>query len=1042
MSGSSRSLLKAIETLFLDWPDDEKQKEHRQNLDEVMTQYLDKHNNLATLLSTTSMNDELYVIYDKYIKPSEDILREYVFLDILKEVSSVFNIDEINLWLRTYLKPALDSAGYFSQFVDKARDLIRKIAINYLQTNDESLNFERGRIGSIVMHQIMEIYLNNNKRLEYLNLESNDSQSYQERVRFIKFNCLNLLQEYGLKHISNYTKLLDQHLKDPTERLETLNLFSKLVATQSSQVSYIIESDLFSDLLKCLLYDFNDASVFASATVLVMLIPQVSTKLGQHLPDLFAIYLRLVNWHELNKYVTNRYELFMNYMSEDFLSWKIDNTGKEAHATEIIFDWQYYGTLLYGLFVLNFIEFSAAPLKYLQQHKPKLITLVLLEGIEANIEHATKMESFAIAKSKEFLQSLLLHPKMISLDTSQQRELEAPVEWILQQNTGSISSEDIAISCLSLNPHIMADEAFKRNNIPPDLWFSKRDSVSQNESHHLLSRNSSLAGPMYINVKESHTNKLLSQQAINGRKMSIIPTNLMIEDDSNNGVKFKEVKFSDDNISDADISFNGGSSDNIMGNSSLSLRNFQENHKTTDPIPELLSTHEKLYAKQGDNDSSYNDDKKSVNNFINDKGKYELRLSRPISSPTTNVETSSVFKASPLSNGVKNNADTVTLNSVNIPKTISGTAIDFYQRELLLYKNELEFSSYMKHLNKFYYLKLKQNKQQETVEARVDTKYESLKVVLDETKEKLTKLSTDHDEEKKILIKRLEDLNLEKEKLTRELNDTISKTSSDLSKYDLLIKDVIPTKDYEIENLKLKLSALEEKLKERPEEMHTTDSETTTQSHVEVDATVYDLRTKLQLVNEKYNQTTQELKSSNEAYDKMVKKYEEKLKTSKLNLHENLNSFTKENEKKIQDLLTTILKYENLLEEKNSKILQLSSSKPISIPIGTPRPSTSSNKSSRHDSYDPIFSSSAYSPSQLQQQQQQQQPSPHHHHSGNDITAIQHSTPMGQLSSSYFPPQPIRNNSAPITSTPAASQQAIPIIRGRGGYQKRSKKLM
>ena len=94
------------------------------------------------------------------------------------------------------------------------------------------------------------------------------------------------------------------------------------------------------------------------------------------------------------------------------------------------------------------------------------------------------------------------------------------------------------------------------------------------------------------------------------------------------------------------------------------------------------------------------------------------------------METSSVFKASPLSNGVKNNADTVTLNSVNIPKTISGTAIDFYQRELLLYKNELEFSSYMKHLNKFYYLKLKQNKQQETVEARVDTKYESLKVVL------------------------------------------------------------------------------------------------------------------------------------------------------------------------------------------------------------------------------------------------------------------------------------------------------------------------
>ena len=120
--------------------------------------------------------------------------------------------------------------------------------------------------------------------------------------------------------------------------------------------------------------------------------------------------------------------------------------------------------------------------------------------------------------------------------------------------------------------------------------------------------------------------------------------------------------------------------------------------------------------------------------------------------------------------------------------------------------------------------------------------------------------------------------------------------------------------------------------------------------------------------------------------------------------------------------------------KKNSKILQLSSSKANFLYT-----KASSNKLSRHDSYDPIFSSSAYSPSTTQQQQQQQ-PSPHHHHSGNDITAIQHSTPMGQLSSSYFPPQPIRN-SAPITvlQLPHSKQ---PIIRGRGGYQKRSKKLM
>lgn len=120
----------------------------------------------------------------------------------------------------------------------------------------------------------------------------------------------------------------------------------------------------------------------------------------------------------------------------------------------------------------------------------------------------------------------------------------------------------------------------------------------------------------------------------------------------------------------------------------------------------------------------------------------------------------------------------------------------------------------MKHLNKFYYLKLKQNKQQETIQRGVNSEYESLKAVLEEAKGNLTKLSMEHDEEKKILIKRLEDLNLEKENLAKELNGTINKTTSNLLKYESLITNVIPSKDYEIENLRLQLSALEEKLKE------------------------------------------------------------------------------------------------------------------------------------------------------------------------------------------------------------------------------------
>ena len=1085
MSGSSRSVIRALDTLFINWSDDD--DDHNKNtlaeLDSVISQYIQKHNNLATIQLSTNINDELYNVYDKYIKPSKDISRECAFLDVLKQVLCVFNSKELNLWLQTYLKPALDSAGYYTEFVDKAREFITRVSINPLSTDDEKLKEERELIGRKVMNQIMEIYLTEEARFEHFNIEASDSQAYYERLRFIKFNCLNFLQEYGLKHILNYCSLLDNHFRELRTRNDSLILILTLVATQKSQVSHVIDSDLFIDLLKCILYDFNDALVFSAYTVLVMLIPQVSNKLGRYLPDLLAIYMRLLQWNDLDKSIPNRREIFNEFMDKDVLQWDVDYTEKYPLATQVIFDWQYLGTLLYGLFVFNFIEFASSPLKFLKHNRPNLISVIFLQGLEEKSGGAIKLENNIIERSQEFLRSLLLHPKMIKPERLTDGELDNPIAWILEQGNDSISPEDVAIACLSLNTHIIISDAFRKQL--SDFLLSKFDYNSRNESQNKLSRNSSLAGPMYFSIKDGPTSKIL-QQTLQNRKMSIIPTNLVIDGngtsshnnvapnhDSNNiegEIKFKEVKFSDDNNSDADISRNGGLYDNFMSHAPSSLALYHEQPRQIDPIPELLSTHEKLHVREGSiggPDSSDNDDRRSVSNVFNEKGKYELRLSRPMSSPTTTVETSSVFK-SPAGASSMSTDDVITTNPIQISKnSVHGTAVDFYQRELLLYKNELEFSSYMKHLNKFHYLKLRQ-KEIPGERENAFTGSEEYKRLLEEARLEMSKISDEYNREREILLTRLNELTVEKEELTQKLENLRIKTSSDSQKYLQLVSETVPAKDFEIETLKLNLVALEKELKElqKPVEEIVRNGRSAETESIDHDSTaVYELKTKLQLANDRYEQTAQALKLSHEEYEKMVKRYEDKLATSKLNLHDNLNSFTREHEKTIQELSTTILKFENLLEERNTKILQLSSSKPISIPMPTRASTSSSSKLGRNDSYDHISNTSSTPPGTSHMAIPVPGPAPapapvpipipvqhqhinhnfpttpsqlhQHHHNQQQQNAQFLSNPVV-----HYPPHVSRNNSMPVVNTSQQQAQAVPIIRGRGGYQKRSKKLM
>ena len=164
----------------------------------------------------------------------------------------------------------------------------------------------------------------------------------------------------------------------------------------------------------------------------------------------------------------------------------------------------------------------------------------------------------------------------------------------------------------------------------------------------------------------------------------------------------------------------------------------------------------------------------------------------------------------------------------------------------------------------------------------------------------MSKISDEYNREREILLTRLNELTVEKEELTQKLENLRIKTSSDSEKYLQLVSETVPAKDFEIATLKLNLVALEKELKElqKPvEEIERNGRSAETESIDHDSSAVYELKTKLQLANDRYEQTAQALKLSHEEYEKMVKRYEDKLATSKLNLHDNLNSFTREHEK-------------------------------------------------------------------------------------------------------------------------------------------------
>lgn len=1119
MSGTSRSLIQSLNAVFDYWeqqleneiPETQQNNQnnqtqsslgHNQNLHtselfKSIRAYNEKHNTLQAIVQSTNIHTELYRFYNNQIFPKSNLPREILFLQILKELLPVLNRDEVELWLKTYLKPAVDSANYDLTFVNACRQFINKVGINYEPSEDQELTARRANISDIVMNYVLDLYLSvDNRALKFIDVTpteiERDSQEFSERIRFIKRNCLSLLYDYSLSHPKSFAIAINSHFIVANERLAVLTLFSHILNSRSSKLHDIVETDLFLNIFKCLLYDFNERILYSCLAVLVMLVPLVSDVISDYVSDLLVIYTRICLWNTYHFTIPFRIATLKDKIKASKMSWDLAlpddmiNQNQSTSNTELPYDTRieldagHLVSIIYGFFPYSLTLYSQDPLAYFDKYSPRLLDKQHLTLISSMSDREMSPKEKPIVEviediTRAYLKSFILHPNFLHPERlSVDYENKNATKWLTEdRNDDSLGIEEIVIGCLSLNPALGfyvpnndSESSFSRWKSEASLEdgnyaheFNIRSynpslgsvGKSSNGSSGPVSRASSLGGgSIGFNLAT-----LTGPNAVVNRKHSIAPANVG-DSRKTSEISFKEVNF--------DIP--EGSRE---GDDNTSMKSKPNGN---DPLKELFFAHETLYNTRsiadltlGDN-STLNDVRSDVHSLLGDKVNL-LRTQPSIASVDSTKET--VFSS----------GSTVSA----LHDTRRSTIVDFYQRELLLMKNEIEFGSYMKHLNKFQFVKLKLQlnrlkrdgslweESSEFLNSKV--KYEKLTQDFSNLNDSFSELQKEFDERiSKFKNERDDYANkfLKLQESHKDMNESFelleAENSQLKSQIDTLNKVVIPDKNHIINDLNLKLNdtlndfkLVEDELKDLKLTRLHSDVNANAQLNPELnedERQMFNLKQELAMMMERNQKLEQEISVLRSNLETANTSMETRSSTDRNEILQNLNSITKQSEKKIQELSSTILKYESLLEEKNLRIAQLSSSRPISIP-GSASVGSESGRLPSQTQMPPQFNNgySGGGTTNTSINQGNLPYGPQHQFSSGTYdspmdmyeTNRQNSNSSGESVNGNvqlpFNTPPL--HTPPLQTPPSvnmAKPPPVPIIKGRGGYQKRSKKHM
>ena len=180
----------------------------------------------------------------------------------------------------------------------------------------------------------------------------------------------------------------------------TATLLCEFIQTQPPHLYQVLDTPLFSNLLRCLQLDSSTTAVSLTLTALTMLMPHSPSAMVPHLPTLFNIYARLLFWHVQHSEDTDvPYEQI--YLG-DPTGWEACSYSRDLDGPDIP-SLRNYFTILYGLYPINFMDYIRKPHRYLRHANDPSAGVVEIQPSE--IRH----------KSEEFRRGHLLHPNFYHL---------------------------------------------------------------------------------------------------------------------------------------------------------------------------------------------------------------------------------------------------------------------------------------------------------------------------------------------------------------------------------------------------------------------------------------------------------------------------------------------------------------------------------------------------------------------------------------------------------------------------------------------------
>ncbi|KAL2877849.1 hypothetical protein SGCOL_006797 [Colletotrichum sp. CLE4] len=383
-SASLKDLSKALTSFFvspsLPLPDE---------VTEVIDAYLNKHEKYEDS-SAERLQDDFLGIWDKHVKGAPPKYAAFIHVFRLL-VPAIRTPARLLKWWDLLNDPILENFTREKGLMEESHHATLEVLM--LDAHEEDDPNEE-RVVNPFAKRLLLSWLE-----KYYKIQSESDLTAQSSERAIR----QALITYGRRKPKDFLFTLDTCFVRSEFRARAAKLLCEFVQSQPPHLHLILQTPLFTNLLRCLQQDTSTTAISMAITALIMILPHMPSSLVPHLPNLFNIYARLLFWDSER---TGIIAAISDDSEQKSLAspsgWETCQYSPETDDIEVPHLANYF-TVLYGLYPINFMDYIRKPQWYLRHANA------------ANLDEVEVQPTEIRYKSERYRQSHLLHPNFYTL---------------------------------------------------------------------------------------------------------------------------------------------------------------------------------------------------------------------------------------------------------------------------------------------------------------------------------------------------------------------------------------------------------------------------------------------------------------------------------------------------------------------------------------------------------------------------------------------------------------------------------------------------